>query len=399
MFEGKKILVGITAGIAAYKSILLVRLLKKHGADVRVVLTPSALEFVTPLTLSTLSGHPVISDFTVDKDTGEWTNHVELGLWPDLMIIAPLTANSLAKMVHGESDNFLLTTYLSAKCKVLVAPAMDLDMYQHPSTKANLDLLTKQGVSIIPVGTGALASGLEGEGRMAEPESIVEAIRAELMPASSLSGKSILITAGPTQEAIDPVRFISNHSTGKMGFRLAEEAVRHGMKATLVAGPTKEPFNDTGMKVVRVKSAAQMLEACMNNRSVDVVMMAAAVADYTPETYSDHKIKKGDGSQEIRLKRTTDILKEFGDNKAQGQILIGFAMETNNEEDNAKRKLESKNLDFIVLNKLNQEGAGFAGDTNAVTVFTKDNNIHTFELKSKRAIARDIFELIANSNA
>ena len=400
MFENRRILVGITAGIAAYKSILLVRMLKKEGADVRVVLTPSALEFVTPLTLATLSGNPVISEFTVNKDSGEWSNHVDLGLWADLMVIAPTTANTLAKMVAGESDNFLLATYLSAKCDVCFAPAMDLDMFAHPSTQENISKLVERGDTLIPAGTGALASGLSGEGRMAEPEQIVEAIRLKLNPETPLKGKKLLITAGPTHEAIDPVRFIGNRSTGQMGYRLAEEAAKLGMTVTLVSGPSNEVLTTEQVKLVKVTSAREMHDACMEVfTEQDVVIMSAAVADYTPSEVADNKIKKSEGDMKIELQRTQDILGAMGTQKKDSQVLVGFALETENELESAKGKLERKNLDLVVLNSLQDKGAGFGGDTNQITIIDKNNNISKFELKTKSEVAKDILGFVAQQYA
>jgi len=379
MFKNKRILLGVTASIAAYKIIFLVRLLKKEGAEVKVILTAAAHDFVTPLSLSTLSENPVYSDFMVDEQTGEWTNHVELGLWADVMLVAPATANTLSKMVSGESDNFLLATYLSAKCPVLVAPAMDLDMFKHPSTISNLRELKTYGNEIIEPGTGELASGLNGKGRMAEPEQLVEAIRSALFPNNVLTGKRILITAGPTYEAIDPVRFIGNRSTGTMGFRIAEAAAKLGAKVTLVLG---------------LESAQEMYEACLQRfEETDVVVMAAAVADYTPIEKSNQKIKKAEGDMQIALKRTKDILASLGKQKTH-QLLVGFALETQNGLANAISKLERKNLDFIVLNSLEDKGAGFGKETNKITLIDRNNNIRNFELKSKEQVAHDILNVL-----
>ena len=391
MFTGKRVLVGITAGIAAYKTILLVRALKKEGAEVKVVLTPNAHEFVTPLTLATLSGNPVVSDFTEDAHSGEWTNHVELGMWADVMVIAPATANTLSKMVNGTADNFLMATYLSAKCLVAIAPAMDLDMYKHPSTTENLAKLESFGHTIVPAGDGELASGLIGKGRMAEPEDIMEYLRDILFPPTPLKGKKILITAGPTYEPIDPVRFLGNRSTGKMGYRLAEEAARLGMDVVLVSGPTHEKLDTSSVQLIPVRTASEMFEACTAlQEDMDVIIMSAAVADYTPLTVSDQKVKKKGGNWSLELTRTKDILAHLGEHKADGQILVGFALETQNEEENAKSKLKRKKLDYIVLNSLNDQGAGFAGETNRVSIIDENNNISKFELKSKSEVAKDI---------
>ena len=391
MLSGRRILVGITAGIAAYKTAFLVRLLKRQGADVRVLLTPAAHEFVTPLTLATLSEHPVVSDFTVDKDTGEWTNHVELGLWADLFVIAPLTANSLSKLAQGEADNFLLATYLSAKCPVIVAPAMDLDMYAHPTTQQNLETLKALGHVVIPAEEGQLASGLVGRGRMAEPETILERITEALYPNTPLKSKRILVTAGPTYEPIDPVRFLGNRSTGKMGFRIADEAARLGAQVTLVSGPTHERAEESGVRLIPVETAAEMYDACTAEFGHhDIVIMSAAVADYRPARVADEKIKKQGDLWQLELERTKDILANLGEIKGNEQVLVGFALETENTLENAKGKLVRKNLDYIVLNSLKDEGAGFAGDTNQVTIIDSNNNITKFELKSKAEVARDI---------
>ena len=397
MFQNKRILVGVTASIAAYKVNFLVRLLKKEGAEVKVIMTPASHEFVTPLTLATLSQNPVISDFTVDKSSGEWTNHVEMGLWADVMLVAPATANTLSKMCSGEADNFLLASYLSAKCPVFIAPAMDLDMYQHSSTKSNLETLESYGNHIIPAEDGELASGLEGKGRMAEPENIVEALRQYFYPQNALTGKTILISAGPTHQFIDPVRYIGNRSTGSMGYRLAEEAVKLGAKVVLVSGPSNEKLNTSLVKKIDVVSAQDMYDACVSTfKEADIVIMAAAVADYTPAQVHDEKLKKGDGNFALELTRTKDILAELGRLKSDGQTLVGFALETQNEENNAKSKLERKNLDYIVLNSLKDKGAGFGGGTNKVSIIDRYNNIAKFELKSKVEVAQDILKKLMN---
>lgn len=397
MFEGKRILIGITASIAAYKITFLVRLLKKEGAEVKVVMTPAAHDFVTPLSLATLSGNPVLSDFTVDEKSGEWTNHVELGLWADVMLIAPATANSMSKMASGEADNFLLACYLSAKCPVLVAPAMDRDMYKHGSTKNNLDKLSQFGNTIIPAESGELASGLHGEGRMAEPETLLNAIRICLYPSGPLMGKRILISAGPTFEAIDPIRFLGNRSTGKMGFRLAEEAVKKGAEVILVCGPSHEQLDTTQLERIDIQSAQEMYDAILSKFDLlDVVIMAAAVADYTPADYSNNKLKKADGQLKIELKRTKDILGHLGEIKRDDQVLVGFALETNDALENAKSKLKRKHLDFIVLNSLENKGAGFGVDSNQITILDSNNNMINFELKSKAQVALDILNTLEN---
>lgn len=388
MLKGKKILLAVTGSIAAYKAALIIRLLKKQGASVRVIMTEASSHFITPLTLSTLSDEPVLMDFLKDENSGEWNNHVALGLWADMLLVAPATANSLAKMVSGAADNFLMATYLSAKCPVFIAPAMDLDMYKHGSTQDNLNLLISRGDHIIYPGHGELASGLVGEGRLAEPEEIVEHLENYLRQGLSLTGKKILITAGPTHEAIDPVRYLGNNSSGKMGYALAEEAVKRGASVTLISGPCHLEI-PSGLKLIQVVSSQDMFEACKENFNQDAIIMAAAVADYTPLEVSEEKIKKKEGDMSIALKRTQDILMWMGENK-KDQKLIGFALETNNEEAHAKNKLERKKLDAIVLNSLRDKGAGFKGDTNKITIIDKDNNQVVFELKSKDQVAKDI---------
>lgn len=393
MLTGKNILLGITGGIAAYKIALLVRLLKKVGANVKVVMTPSAKEFITPLTLSVLSENPVYSEFS-ENQTGKWNNHVELGMWADLFVIAPATANTLAKMVNGICDNFLLATYLSSKCPVFIAPAMDLDMYKHPSTKKNLDTLQTFGHTIIDAQEGELASGLFGKGRMEEPELIFEKINDHFQTSKRLSGKKVLITAGPTYEQIDPVRFIGNHSSGKMGIALAEQALKLGADVTLVLGPSDIEINHS-INVINIRSAQEMYEAVHKYViESNIIIMAAAVADYTPKEVSQSKIKKKTDSLEIELVPTKDILKSVGAIKKKHQILVGFALETDDEQANAKKKLESKNLDFIVLNSLNDEKAGFGFETNKITIIDKNNNIKDYELKTKTKVAQDIFDKI-----
>lgn len=388
MLSGKKVLLGVTAGIAAYKTAYIVRLFIKAGAEVRVVMTPEAKEFVTPLTLSTLSKNEVVSSFT--NEEGEtWNNHVDLGLWADFMLIAPATANTLSKMASGHSDNILLATYLSAKCPVYFAPAMDLDMYKHPSTKASLQELEEFQNKMIPVGSGELASGLSGEGRMAEPEEIVQFITKDLQAQLPLYRKKILITAGPTYEAIDPVRFIGNHSSGKMGYAIAEEAASLGAEVILVSGPTALQITHQNIKLVRVTSTQEMYEQVHQYYpEVNVAIAAAAVSDYKPKEIAHQKIKKSDAEISIELEKTQDILLSLGKAK-KDQLLIGFALETENEVENAKGKLARKNLDFIVLNSLNDKGAGFQAATNKIKIIYPDQ-IKEFGLKSKQEVAKDI---------
>lgn len=394
MLKGKKIVLGITGSIAAYKSALLTRLLVKEGAEVQVIMSRDAQAFITPLTLSTLSRRPVHSEF-VKNDAGEWTNHVELGLWADAMLIAPASANTLARMAHGICDNLLLATYLSAKCPVIVAPAMDLDMYAHPSTQQNLAKIRSFGNHIIPVGNGELASGLSGDGRMAEPGEIQAWLSVFFERSRKLEGKKVLVTAGPTYENIDPVRFIGNYSSGKMGFALAEAFAAHGADVTLIAGPTQLQAG-AGIRRIDVRSAEQMLTEttrCFENS--DITVMSAAVADYTPVQVSQQKIKKqGDESLVIELRKTSDILAGLGRNKKDGQLLVGFALETHNEEEHARQKLAGKNLDLVVLNSLNNEGAGFGHDTNKITIMDKNGIRTSFDLKTKTEAATDILNTI-----
>ena len=400
VLSGKKVLLGISGGIAAYKTASLVRLFIKAGAHVQVIMTPASKDFVTPLTLSTLSKNPVHSAFFDEEDeNAKWNNHVELGLWADLMIIAPATANTLSKMAHGSSDNLLIATYLSAKCPVFIAPAMDLDMYKHPTTISSFKLLNDFGNTIIPAENGELASGLSGEGRMAEPENIIRFLEADLESKLPLKGKKILITAGPTYEAIDPVRFIGNHSSGKMGFDIAHSAANLGAAVILIAGPTQCTVNHSLIQVVAVVSAQEMYEACHQYfDQVDVVIAAAAVADYKPKTVATQKIKKVADNFVIELEKTKDILDSLGKIK-KNQFLIGFALETENEIENAKSKIQKKNLDLIVLNSLQDQGAGFGKPTNKVTFIDKNFNIEPMELKSKEAVADDILnKVIANFN-
>ena len=396
VLSGKKILLGVTAGIAAYKAAFLVRLLVKQGAEVKVVMTPKAKEFVTPLTLSTLSKNEVHSSFTnEDNDNAQWNNHVELALWADLFIIAPATANTLSKMAHGTSDNLLLATYLSAKCPVYFAPAMDLDMYKHPSTKQTFDILKGFGNHIIPAASGELASGLVGQGRMAAPETIISFICSEILKSLPLQGKKVLVTAGPTHELIDPVRFIGNHSSGKMGIAIAEHASSLGADVTLVLGPSSVPVSDKSIDVIDVTTAQQMYDAVHQfYQTTTIVICSAAVADFKPVTALDQKIKKKTGEGlSFDLEPTKDILASLGLQKKH-QFLVGFALETENELENSKKKLEKKNLDLIVLNSLRDKGAGFKGDTNKVTFIDKDNKVTPFDVKSKKDVARDILEHI-----
>ena len=395
VLSGKRILLGVSGGIAAYKTASLVRLFIKAGAHVQVIMTPASKDFVTPLTLSTLSKNPVYSTFFNQDDEDEkWNNHVELGLWADLMIIAPATANTLSKMANGTCDNLLIATYLSAKCPVYFAPAMDLDMYKHPSTIASFTALEQFGNTIIPAESGELASGLSGEGRMAEPENIITFLEADLESKLPLKGKKILITAGPTYEAIDPVRFIGNHSSGKMGFDIAKSAANLGASVILVTGPTHFTVNHSLVHVVKVTSAQEMYDACHQYfNAVDVAIAAAAVADYRPKNIAEQKIKKNTDNFVIELEKTKDILLSLGEAKKQ-QFLIGFALETDNEIENAKAKIQKKNLDLIVLNSLQDEGAGFQKMTNKVTFIDKDFKIEPMELKSKEAVADDILNKV-----
>ncbi|KRO64314.1 MAG: phosphopantothenoylcysteine decarboxylase [Cryomorphaceae bacterium BACL11 MAG-121015-bin20] len=394
MLKGKKVLLGVTASIAAYKTAELVRLFKKAGASVKVIQTEASLHFVTPLTLATLSENPVLSKM-VDADSGEWNNHVDLGLLADFMVIAPLTANTMAKMTTGECDNLLLATYLSAKCPVYFAPAMDLDMYKHPSTLYNIEKLQSFGNILIPSGFGELASGLVGEGRMAEPSEIIEHIIADLSKDLPLSNKEVLITAGPTYEAIDPVRFIGNRSSGKMGIALALECANNGAKVNLVLGPSHIVVKHSNISVSKVESASEMFKMVNSYfKSSDIAIFAAAVADYTPSIVAKNKIKKSDEKLTISLLKNTDILSEMALKKTAKQFVVGFALETENELENAKEKLKSKNLDMIVLNSLNNKGAGFEHNTNKITIIDKQNNIFDFELKDKSAVAKDIITKI-----
>jgi phosphopantothenoylcysteine decarboxylase / phosphopantothenate---cysteine ligase len=396
--KDKKIVVGISGSIAAYKSAILVRMLIKAGASVKVVMTSNATEFIAPLTLSTLSKNPVYIDVTNEET---WNNHVELGLWADCIIIAPATANTMAKMANGICDSMLNAVYLSAKCPVMIAPAMDLDMWIHPSTKRNMRLLENDNVQIIPVGHGELASGLIGDGRMAEPETIVSFIEDFFQSKKKLLNKKILITAGPTFEQIDPVRYIGNRSSGKMGIEIAEYAANLGAEVTLILGPTYLKPRNKRINTIEVQSADQMFEVATKNfPTSDIAILSAAVADYKPAEVATQKIKKNDDSLDLHLIKNKDIAKYLGENKKENQILIGFALETNNEMNNAISKIHKKNLDFIVLNSLQDEGAGFGHDTNKINIINKLGVVKKFDLKSKKEVAQDIIneliELINN---
>lgn len=390
--QGKKIVLGITGSIAAYKSILLVRLLVKEGADVKVILTPSAKDFVSPLVLSTLSKNNVLVDLF---DENSWANHVELGRWADLMLIAPLSCNTLAKMVNGMCDNLLLAVYLSATCPVMIAPAMDEDMWKHPATKRNISTLQSYGNHLIPVEAGELASGLVGEGRMAEPESIMHTVEGFFLTGSEFKDQKVLVTAGPTYEAIDPVRFIGNHSSGKMGIAIAEELAMRGANVVLVLGPSSQQITSNSIKVIRVNSAEEMYQKSIEHfPDSQLAIMSAAVADYTPVQTAAEKIKKNEGNMQIELKKTKDILASLGDMKKPDQYLVGFALETTNEKEYALGKLSSKNADMIVLNSLNDAGAGFGGDTNKITIFDKNKQEYSFTVKTKKEVAKDIVDTI-----
>lgn len=390
--QGKKIILGITASIAAYKSIQLVRLLTKAGAEVRIVMTKDAKEFVSPLVLSTFSHHPVWVEF---QEGNVWNNHVELGLWGDVFIVAPATCNTLSKMANGLCDNIVLATYLSARCPVIVAPAMDEDMFLHPATQRSLELLRSYGNRVLAVNSGELASGLVGQGRMMEPEDIVQYLIQTTFRGTVLSGKHVLITAGPTQELLDPVRYISNFSTGKMGICLAEECYLQGAEVTLIAGPLQVSTHIQAINVVNVRSAAEMESACLvQAASSDIIFMAAAVADYRPASPAKEKIKKSDANSTLVLEKTTDILSALGAVKKAHQTLVGFALETENEEANALKKMQQKNTDFIVLNSLKEAGAGFGLDTNQVTIFSASGEKKKVELQSKEEVAKEIIEFV-----
>lgn len=395
--QGKHILIGVTGGIAAYKTAYLIRDLVKRGAEVKVIMTEKAKAFITPLTLSTLSKNPILVDF-FDPTNGAWNSHVSLGLWADAYVIAPATANTIAKMAHGIADNLLTTTYLSARCPVFVAPAMDLDMYAHPTTQENISYLKSKGVNIIDAASGFLASGLEGKGRMAEPEEISNFVADYFAASKDLAGKKVLITAGPTYEKIDPVRFIGNHSSGKMGYALAEECAARGAEVTLVSGPVQIKAKHPNIKTISVTSAAEMFEAASGEfDSANITILCAAVADFRPETQVDEKIKREKDDLVIRLKPTQDIAANLGARKRDDQILVGFALETNNEAENAQGKLQRKNLDFIVLNSLKDANACFGYDTNKITIIEKNGTIKAFELKSKTEVAKDIIDNICKA--
>ncbi|WP_316796774.1 bifunctional phosphopantothenoylcysteine decarboxylase/phosphopantothenate--cysteine ligase CoaBC [Pedobacter agri] len=395
MLKNKNIILGVCGSIAAYKSAFLVRLLVKAGANVKVILTPDGANFITPLTLATLSKNPVYTQY-FEEETGVWSNHVELGLWADLIIIAPISANTLAKLATGICDNLLTAIYLSAKCPVYVAPAMDLDMWKHESTQNNIEKISSYGNTVISPGSGELASGLYGEGRMAEPEDIITFLEQILKESLPLYGKNVMVTAGPTYEAIDPVRFIGNHSSGKMGFALANELAKLGANITLITGPTALKAS-TELKRIDVVSAEEMLNACSSIfPEIDITVMCAAVADYRPKVVATEKIKKNDNELLLELEKTVDILASLGREKKANQILVGFALETNDEENYAKGKLEKKNLDLVILNSLNDKGAGFKSDTNKITIFNKALERTVFEMKSKTEVAKDICAAILN---
>ncbi len=395
MLKGKHIILGISGGIAAYKAVSLLRLFVKAGADVQVVITPAGKEFITPVTLSALSGHPVISEFFT-ANTGSWNSHVDLGLWADAVVIAPATASTIAKMANGVADNMLITTYLSAKAPVFIAPAMDLDMFAHPSTQRNLDWLRSYGNHIIEPASGELASHLIGKGRMEEPEQIFKVVADFLTRRKDMEGKKVMITAGPTYEKIDPVRFIGNYSSGKMGYALAEECAERGAEVVLISGPVSIKAHHPSINVVSVESAQQMHDAALSAfADSDAAIMCAAVADYAPVVVAEKKIKREkDDIPVIELKKNPDIAAALGKIKKPGQMLVGFALETDNEMANAQSKLERKNLDMIVLNSLADKQAGFGVDTNKVTIIEKDGTVHSYEVKPKKEVAADIVDLI-----
>ena len=392
MLKGKKILLGVTGSIAAYKSAFLVRLLVKAGAEVKVIMTPSATDFISKLTLSTLSKNKVLVELF---DEGSWANHVMLGRWADVMLIAPLSCNTLSKMANGQCDNLLLAVYLSATCHVVVAPAMDEDMWHHQSTKDNVQKLIEYGNKIIPVDKGELASGLVGDGRMSEPESIMKYLEENFFTPKVLTGKKAFVSAGPTYEPLDPVRFIGNHSSGKMGLAIAEELYTKGAEVTLIMGPSSLKLPANGVRTIRVNTAEEMYIACKQQFSgSDIGIMAAAVADYTPVNVATNKIKKKEGELVIELKKTKDILQSLGEKKSSQQVLVGFALETNNERDYALGKLKIKNADMIVMNSLNDKGAGFGTDTNKITIFDKSGKEFNYDLMSKKEIAKNIVDTI-----
>ncbi len=398
MLSGKKIIIGITGSIAAYKVPYIIRLLKKAGAEVQVIMTPAAKDFVTPLTLSTLTERPVLIDF-FDKNDGSWSSHVELGLWADLILVAPVSANTMAKMAGGIADNLLLTTILSARSEVFFAPAMDLDMYKHPTTDENIHKLQSFGYNLIKPVSGELASGLKGCGRLEEPDIIVDIIDKFFSNSLSFYGKKVMVSAGPTYEAIDPVRYIGNHSSGKMGIEIAKAFARQGADVSLILGPVNNKVEHSGVNVINVVSAAQMHDECVNiYKESNIIVMSAAVADFTPDLVAKNKIKKEEGKDLIKLKPTIDILARLGEIKKEDQLLVGFALETNNELDNANKKLVNKNLDMIVLNSLADAGAGFGHETNKISILTKNGDNYSFELKSKHDVALDILDVVKKFN-
>lgn len=396
MLKGKKILLGVTASISAYKAAYLLRLLINAGAEVKVLMTPLAKDFITPLTMATLSNNPVMSDF-YEADTGEWNNHVELGAWADVFLVAPATANTMAKMASGIADNLLLTCFLSAKCPVLVAPAMDLDMYKHPANKKNIRELKKLGVGIIEPQSGELASGLKGKGRLEEPEKILEKIKTHFDARLSLYNKSFIVTAGPTYEKLDPVRFIGNYSSGKMGFAIAEKLADKGADVILITGPTSlKAYNDS-IELIKITSANEMYNACLSFfPNCDGAIMSAAVADFSPVHQNRDKVKRSGDRYTLELQPTKDIAASLGEMKQKHQILVGFALETHNEEDNAIKKIKKKNLDFIVLNSLKDKGAGFNYDTNKITILDAKGDVQKYKLKPKNEVAEDIVERIVD---
>jgi len=399
--RGKRILLGITGGIAAYKIAFLIRLLKKNEAEVKCIMTPASCDFISPLVVATLSGNPVGIEFW-NKSDGIWNNHVEYGLWADVFLIAPLTANTLSKMAQGACDNLLLATYLSMKSKTIVAPAMDLDMYAHPTTIRNLKQIKEDGVFVIPAESGELASGLEGEGRMAEPETIFKTLLNFKFASNQndFIGKNVLITAGPTYEEIDPVRFIGNHSSGKMGYAIAEQFLKQGANVTMISGPTKLSIEHEKLKFIPIKSANELLEEVQKHwKQNEIGVFSAAVADYRPKNKALEKIKKSEDELTIELIKNPDVLKWAGENKSEKQILVGFALETENLEENATKKLNSKNLNIIVMNTLKDNGAGFGVDTNKISILDNYNNFKTFELKSKNEVAKDILTYLKNYNS
>lgn len=396
MLKGKNILLGISGGIAAYKVANLIRLLVKEGADVKVIMTPLAKEFITPLTIATLSKNPILVDF-YNPENGDWNSHVDLGLWADLFLIAPATANTMAKMTYGIADNLLLTSYLSARCPVMLAPAMDLDMYNHPATQHNIEALKQRGHIIVEAQTGELASGLVGKGRMEEPEGIFKAIENHFIEKGSLSGKKVLVTSGPTYEPIDPIRFIGNRSSGLMGASIAQSLVQRGAQVVFVTGPSNHIPQHAQIDVYKVTTAHEMYEKCIELfPKCDAGVLAAAVADFSVKQIADHKVKREEGQLSIELMPTKDIAKELGATKRNDQLLVGFALETNDFQANALKKLQAKNFDFIVLNSANEEGAGFDVPTNRITIYSKGGQEISFPLKSKVEVANDIVDQLVS---